>query len=84
MGNVERVPNEGQFVFNLDADTGQSSPRALACTFQMADLTKPLMSVFQLCEQGFQRVCEFIHAFVIDPSGEAVCRFERLGKLYTT
>ena len=45
VGNGERVPNKGQFVLNLDADTGQESPRALACTIQVADLTRPLMSV---------------------------------------
>ena len=69
VGNGERVPNEGQFVFNLDADTGQESPRALACTFQVADLTKPLMSVSQLCEQGFQCVFKDTHALVVDVSG---------------
>ena len=54
VGNGERVPNEGHFVLNRDADTGQESPRALACTFQVANLMRPLMSVSQLCEQGFQ------------------------------
>ena len=75
VGNGERVPNEGQFVLNPEAGTGQESPRAVACTFQVADLTKPLMSVFQLCEQGFQCVFKDTHAIVIDPAGETVCRF---------
>ena len=69
------MPNEGQFVLNLDADTGQELPRALACTFQVADLTKPLMSVSQLCEQGFQCVIKDIHDLVVDSLGETVCRF---------
>ena len=73
--NGERVQNEGQFVLNLDADTGQEFPRALACTFQVADLKKPLMSVSQLCEQGFQCVFKDTHALVVDTSGETVCRF---------
>ena len=41
VGNGERIPNEGQFVLNLDADNGQGSATQRACTFQVADLTRP-------------------------------------------
>ena len=75
VGNGDRVPNEGKFVLNLDSDTGQGSPRACACAFQVADFTKPLMSVSQLCELGFQCVLKDTHALVVDPAGETVCRF---------
>ena len=52
--NGERIPKEGQFVFNLDADNGQGFASQLACTFQVADPTRPQMNVSQLCEQGFK------------------------------
>ena len=78
------MPHEGHFVLNFDADTGQVSPRALACTFQVADLARPLMSVSQLCELGFQCMFKYTHALVIDSAGETVGRFEWTGQLYTT
>ena len=50
----DRVPNEGQSVFNLDADNCQGSQRPLTATFQVADLIRPRMSVSELCEQSLQ------------------------------
>ena len=79
VSNGERIPNEGQFVLILDADNGQGSATPLACTFQVADFTRPLMSVSQLCEQGFKVEFKETHALAIDSSGETVCRFQRSG-----
>jgi hypothetical protein len=84
VGNGERIPNEGQFVLNLDADDDQGSVTRLAATFQVADLTRPLMSVSQLCEQGFRVEFKDTHALVIDSSGRTACRFQRSGQLYTS
>ena len=84
VGNGERIPNEGQFVPNLDADNGQGSTAPLAGTFHVADLTRPLMSVTQLFEQGFEIVFKDPHALVINSTGESVCRFQRSGQLYTS
>ena len=83
VGNGEHIPNEGQFVVSFDADNGQGSTTPLACTFQVADLTRPLTSVSQICEQGFKVEFKDTHALVIDSSGETVCMFQRSGQLYT-
>ena len=50
--------------------------------FQVADLTRPLMSVSQICEQGHKCVFEKDHALVITPEGELLARFERQHGLY--
>ena len=76
-GNGERVPKEDQFIFNLGADNGRGSHAQLAPTFQVAELTLPLMSVSQIYEQGFQFVFKDTHALDVDQAGETVCRFER-------
>ena len=83
VGNGERIPNEGQFVLNLDADDDQGSVTRLSATFQVADVTRPLMSVSQLCEQGFRVEFKDTHALVIDSSGRTACRFQRSGQLFT-
>ena len=56
VGNGERVPNEGQFLLNLEADTGQGFRAPVLSFFQVTDLTRPLMSVSQICEQGFDSI----------------------------
>ena len=83
VGNGEHIPNEGQCVVSFDADNGQGSTTPLACTFQVADLTRPLVSVSQLCEQGFKVEFNDTHALVIDSSGETVCKFQLPGHLHT-
>ena len=84
VGNGERIPDEGQFVLNLDADDGQGEASRHSCTFQVADLTRPLMSASQLCEQGFNVEFKDTHALVGDSSGETVCKFQRSGQSYTS
>ena len=84
VGNGERIPNEGQVVLNLDADDDQGSVTRLAAAFQLADITRPLMSVSQLCEQGFRVEFKDTHALVIDSSGRTSCKFQRSGQLYTS
>ena len=81
--NGERVPNESQSIFNLEADNGRGATAQLASTFHVADLTKPLVSVSQICEQGFRCVPEGSQSLVTNFSVETVCRFERSGQLNT-
>ena len=81
--NGERVPNERQSILNLEADNGREATAQLASTFHVADLTKPLVSVSQIREQGFRCVLEGPQSLVINSSVETVCRFDRSGQLYT-
>ena len=82
VGNGELVPNEGQAHLNLAADSGNGTEQLVRSTFQIADLTRPLMSVSQICAQGHKCVFEGEHAMVIDQGGETVCKFRKQGGLY--
>ena len=80
VGNGQKVPNEGQLVLNLESDGGEN--RKIKSTFQVAEVTRPLMSVSRVCDQGL--TCNFTdtHALVLDKAGKIVVKFERRGGLY--
>ena len=82
VGNGQRVPTEGQVHLNLGVDAGQGNFQQVTSLFQVADLTRPIMSVSQVCEQGKRCVFEKDHALVITAEGDALCRFENRGGLY--
>ena len=67
-----RIPSEEQVLANL------------ASTFQVADLTRPLMSVSQICEQGCQCIFTDTHATIVNREGQTVGRFETHGRLCVT
>ena len=77
------MPNEGQLALKLEADDGRGGRERLTSVFQVADLTKPLMRVSQICEQDLQVVLKDSHALVVNASGDAVCSLERSGQFYT-
>ena len=67
---------------NLEPLNDDSTP--LKSCFQIAKVTRPLMSVGRICDNGMK--VEFTHdkAIVINPEGAHVCVFERKpGGLYT-
>ena len=82
VGDGGRIPNEGRVSPNLEADIGGGVTGRLASTFQVADLTRPLMSVSQICEQGCQCVFTNSHATIANREGRTVGRFEKQGQLY--
>ena len=55
----------------------------MSSIFQVAEITRPLMSVSRICDQGMSCVFEKTHARVVDGNGNTVARFERDGGLYT-
>ena len=78
VGNGERVPNEGQVMLNME--NGDGIP--LQSTFQVAEITRPLLSVGRVCDQGLNCVFKKDEALVCDADGNTVCRFARAGGLY--
>ena len=76
------MPNEGQAHFNLAAEIGDGSQQMVRSTFQVADLTRPLMSVSRICAQGHKYVFEAEQASVIAHDGETICKFRKEGGLY--
>ena len=67
-------------MLNLESDGGEN--RKIKSTFQVAEVTRPLMSVSRVCDQGLTRNLTDTHAFVRDKAGNTVVKFERRGGLY--
>ena len=82
VGNGERVPNEGQIFVNFTADLGGGETTDLRSVFQVADMIRPLMSVSQICDQGFKCVFTEAHALVMNAEGKTMCKFDRQSDLY--
>jgi hypothetical protein len=81
VGNGERVPNQGQVRLNMKSrgDDGV----LMSSIFQVAEITRPLMSVSKICDQDMICIFEKSHARIVDQQGNTVARFEREGGLYT-
>ena len=73
--------NRGQMKLNLRADNGRKG-RDVRMTFQVAKVTKPLLSVSKICDAGFTVKFSKEMAVVLDAKGKEVCRFLRKGGLY--
>ena len=83
VGNGARVPNDGQVHLNLE--TSDAAGNNVTSTFQIAKVSRPLMSVGRLCDNGMDVVFKKDKALVVDQAGAAVCVFERQeGGLYTS
>ena len=80
MGDGGTIPNLGQTAFNL---VGESVGRDLSSVFQIAAVTRPLMSVGKISDEGHEVVFRSDMAVVNDSSGSEMCRFTRShGGLY--
>ena len=83
VGNGAKVPNVGQVNLNLQASVdGKAS--ALRSCFQVAEITRPLMSVSRICDQGLVCMFDDKEARIKDKNGATLCVFERRGGLYVT
>ena len=63
--------------------TTDGSNQELNSIFQVAEITRPLMSVSRICDQDLECLFSKSCAKVLTPSGEVVATFERDGGLYT-
>ena len=81
VGNGQRVPNEGQI--NLNLQTGEDNGNTMSSTFQVAKVSRPLMSVGRLCDAGKDVLFRKDKADVLSAGGAVILSFERLaGGLY--
>ena len=79
------IPNEGQVKMTMLASCGGGQDSWLESTFQVAQVTRPLLSVSKICERGDLGVlCRENEAFILDKDHKVVARFERRGGLYVT
>ena len=81
VGNGAEVPNEGQVRVNLAAPAGQGSTM-ITSDFQVAKITRPLMSVSKVCEQGYSCLFTREGAQILDVEGKSVSDFQRVNGLY--
>ena len=78
VGDGGTIPNLGQSQLNL-CDEG----RQIQSIFQIAAVTRPLMSVGKICDEGHTITFNNIMAVVKSKEGEELCRFHRKdGGLY--
>ena len=55
----------------------------MSSVFQVAEVTRPLMSVSRICDQDMVCIFDKDHARILGTDGNTVARFERDGGLYT-
>ena len=81
MGDGGKTPNQGQVALNL-SNGGPAS--AIQSIFQVASVTRPLMSVGKICDEGYKVDFFKEYAVITDKNKREVLRFERqAGGLYT-
>ena len=81
VGNGERVPNRGQLRLRMKSNGDDGV--LMSSIFQVAEITRPLMSVSKICDQDMICIFEKSHARIVDQQNNVVARFEREGGLYT-
>ena len=74
MGDGGTIPNLGQKSLNL---VDESVGRDLSSVFQIDAVTRPLMSVGKICDEGRQVGFRSNMAFVNVSNGTEICRFTR-------
>ena len=72
MGDGGTIPNLGQSQLNL-SDEG----RDIESIFQVAAVTRPLMSVGRICDEGYTITFDQVMAVVKSKEGAELCRFQR-------
>ena len=78
MGDGGTIPNLGQSSLNL-----QDDGKDLQSIFQVAAVTRPLMSVGRICDQGHSIRFDALMAVVTSKEGAELCKFTRQpGGLY--
>ena len=72
MGDGGTIPNLGQSQLNLSDDG-----RDIESIFQVAAVTRPLMSVGRICDEGHTITFDQVMAAVKSKEGAELCRFQR-------
>ena len=68
---------------NLEADgMGNLPGNLIKSVFQVAEITRPLMSVSRVCELGHKCIFDHEKAEVVAKNGKVLCTFRREGGLY--
>ena len=79
-----RIANHGESLLNIVSEDSKGIKHKITSNFQVADVTKALWSVGLICDSGLDVRFKKHEALVLDPKGNELCRFERIGGLYVT
>ena len=81
VGNGGRVKNQGQ----VDLQMGAKDGSGFHSVFQVAEITRPLMSVSRICDQDLICIFDKTQAQVLNPAkgNQVLATFQRDGGLYT-
>ena len=74
MGDGGTIPNLGQSKLNLFDD---KVGREIESVFQIAAVTRPLMSVGKICDEGHSITFNAVMAVVHAADGTEICKFHR-------
>ena len=80
--NNARINNEGKVSLDLLVPGDGDKSSELTCDFQVAKVSRPLMSMSRVCDQGLQVLTDKDSAKVLDADGRVLARFDRRGGLY--
>ena len=72
VGNGERLPNRGHMLVNREAEDAF----AIKSTFQVAGVSRPLMSASKICDQGLICTIDDKEARVTNAEGEAAANLK--------
>ena len=75
MGDGGTIPNLGQATLNL---TDANADRDLQSTFQIAAVTRPLMSVGKICDTGHTVTFSDVMTVVRAKDGSELAQFHRM------
>ncbi len=77
------IDNEGEVQLDMIAPAEGESLTELTSTFQVAKVTRPLLSVTKVCDRGnFDVLCRREAAYVLDDKQKVIAKFPRRGGLY--
>ena len=77
VGDGGKLPNQGEKHLNLAAPKDGGAISMVTSKFQIANVTRPLMSVGHICDQGLHVNFYALYAMVYDDKNQEVCRFNR-------
>ena len=81
VGNGQRIANEGQVEISMA--TLDSDPRFVKSVFQVAEVTRPLISVSRIADRGYDCIFGEHEARAVHrQTGAVACKFLRDGGLY--
>ena len=80
--NGEHIYNEGKISTEMHVPRDATGRGRLGCEWQIAKVSRPLMSMSKMCDRGLEVHTTKTHAKVMDDKGNVVAKFDRVGGLY--